>query len=154
MLFSAFIAWGFARRKNNSEIKKNDSEIIKTYIDIVAKVTEELDTLIESARKIKLDAGRAEDLNEELRRSINEIRRQEAERLKATQLLCKAEKASIALLVDKALTTLSYLLDELVVNHVSQAIRIKLVQALEILHTIKEKLEKPTPIDDTQEPMG
>lgn len=142
-LVTAFSTYLFTRPKQKSDIEKNtadahkseaeahknEADAEKTRVDTVRLLNDELGEVLTEMRGLRKEVEGLEDVRDKLERTIEQIKDGFTK-----------EKSLIGIIVEKAITDLDDVVNNLISRDVAPNFRRKLVTILETLYSIRAKL--------------
>jgi len=146
---TSFITFKLSRPKTEAEIhasetaaEKNEAEAMKLKADTVEILLGQINNLLEQAKNLRIELGAIEEAKEELDDTVKQVRKDNATALDELHQLFEEEKKHLRKAIDKAITAISKMIEEMKEKGVEQTIRMKAVSVLELLYNIRTTLEK------------
>ena len=146
------LAYLFARRKNASETaknttesRKNESEIIKNLLEIISDLEAQLEVWIGKVQKLSAIVNTEQGLKDDLRKDVAQIREEKKQALNELTKSFRLEKISILDSINKTLEIINNIVKKMKGYKdypEYRDLRMDSVRIVEMLYSIKEKLER------------
>lgn len=152
------LTYALARRKNNSEISKNEADVekshaetVKIYIDMISALNVELGNWITQVKQLRSEADKASEEHEETEKEAKKAKTDYEDDIAALNYAFKRERSSVTEKLTELIKELEEHLNDLISHGIAQPVRMRAILILEGLHNLKEALSKPLKNDDPYE---
>lgn len=135
-----FFVWLFNRRKTNSEVNVNESEIIQNLVNVISGLQKDIESFIEKTRTLRNQVESVEVEKKAADRLIADVKDAEAAKVKALNAAFVAEKEKVGGSVIKMLEIVGRIQSEISGCPNSKELTREGVRLMEMLYYVKTQL--------------
>lgn len=148
MALSNYVTYRLARPKTVAEISKAEAETeraeaetLHTTTTTISNLIKQIDGMVVTVKELRGEVATLEDVTDTLKEAVKQAKLHEDEELLKLHSLFSREKANLLEAIEKAIVAVSKVLRDMKEEQSSQTLRMKAVSILEILYSVRDKLQ-------------